>query len=117
MQNKHRNHHIDHRLLSSVFRLTYVILQILVNQDRRTSMTIGYLRNLKYSTKLTRLRRKIQITYQTQLFTCTFTLLQKRLRIRSVISVSYHYITVLCPFNLLIRFKYYTIVENTFKQI
>ena len=30
--------------------------------------------------------------------------LRKRLRIRSVISVNYHYITVLCPFNLLIRF-------------
>ena len=27
--------------------------------------------------------------------------LRKRLRIRSVISVNYHYITVLCPFNLL----------------
>ena len=33
--------------------------------------------------------------------------LRKRLRIRSVISVNYHYITVLCPFNLLIRFKCY----------
>ena len=31
--------------------------------------------------------------------------LRKRLRIRSVISVNYHYITGLCPFNLLIRFK------------
>ena len=29
--------------------------------------------------------------------------LRKRLRIRTVISVNYHYITVLCPFNLLIN--------------
>ena len=29
---------------------------------------------------------------------------RKRLRMRSVMSVNYHYITVLCPFNLLIRF-------------
>ena len=36
--------------------------------------------------------------------------LRKRLRIRSVISVNYHYITVLWPFNLLIRFKCYDIV-------
>ena len=35
---------------------------------------------------------------------------RKRLRIRSVISVNYHYITVLCPFNLLIRFKCYNTV-------
>ena len=33
-----------------------------------------------------------------------------RLRIRSVISVNYHYVTVLCPFNLLIRFKCYNTV-------
>ena len=32
------------------------------------------------------------------------------IRIRSVISVNYHYITVLCPFNLLIRFKCYKTV-------
>ena len=38
--------------------------------------------------------------------------LRKRLRIRSVISVNYHYITVLWPFNLLIRFKRYNIVQN-----
>ena len=36
--------------------------------------------------------------------------LRKRLRIRSVISVNYHYITLLCPFNLLIRFKCNNIV-------
>ena len=36
--------------------------------------------------------------------------LRKRLRIRSVISVNYHYITVLCPLNLLIRFKCYNTV-------
>ena len=36
--------------------------------------------------------------------------LRKRLRIRSVISVNYHYITVLCPFDLLIRFKCYNTV-------
>ena len=36
--------------------------------------------------------------------------LRKRLRIRSVISVNYHYITVLCPVNILIRFKCYNIV-------
>ena len=36
--------------------------------------------------------------------------LQKLLRIRSVISVNYHYITVLCPFSLLIRFKCYNTV-------
>ena len=36
--------------------------------------------------------------------------LRKRLHIRSVISVNYHYITVLCPFNLLIRFKCYNTV-------
>ena len=36
--------------------------------------------------------------------------LRKRLRIRSVISVKYHYITVLCMFNLLIRLKYYNTV-------
>ena len=33
--------------------------------------------------------------------------LRKCLRIRSVISLNYHYITVLFPFNLLIRFKCY----------
>ena len=36
--------------------------------------------------------------------------LWKCLRIRSVISVNYHYITVVCPFNLLIRFKCYNTV-------
>ena len=36
--------------------------------------------------------------------------LRKRLSIRSVISVNYHYINVLCPFNLLIRFKCYSTV-------
>ena len=36
--------------------------------------------------------------------------LPKRLRICSVISVNYHYITVLCPFNLLINFKCYNTV-------
>ena len=36
--------------------------------------------------------------------------LQKRLRICSVISVNYHYITVLCPFNLSIRFRCYNTV-------
>ena len=36
--------------------------------------------------------------------------LRKCLRIRSVISVNYHYIIVLCPFNLLIRFKCYNTV-------
>ena len=36
--------------------------------------------------------------------------LRKRLRICSVISVNYHYITVLCLFNLLIRFKCYNTV-------
>ena len=36
--------------------------------------------------------------------------LRKRLRIRSVISVNYHYITVLCPFNLSICFKCYNTV-------
>ena len=36
--------------------------------------------------------------------------LRKRLHIRSVISVNYHYVTVLCPFNLLIRFKCYNTV-------
>ena len=36
--------------------------------------------------------------------------LWKRLRIRSVISVNYHYITVLCPFNVLIRFNCYNTV-------
>ena len=39
-----------------------------------------------------------------------FRSLRKRLRIRSVISVNYHYITVLCPFNLLIHFKCYNTV-------
>ena len=43
--------------------------------------------------------------------------LRKGLRIHSVISVNYHYITVLCPFNLLIRFKCYNTVSNKFKQI
>ena len=38
------------------------------------------------------------------------TSLRKRLRIHSVMSVNYHYITVLCPFNLLIRFKCYNTV-------
>ena len=33
--------------------------------------------------------------------------LRKRLPIRSIISVNYDYITVLCPFNLLIRFICY----------
>ena len=36
--------------------------------------------------------------------------LRKHLRIRSVTSVNYHYITVLCPFNLLICFKCYNTV-------
>ena len=36
--------------------------------------------------------------------------LRKRLRIRSVISVNYHFVAILCPFNLLIRFKCYNIV-------
>ena len=36
--------------------------------------------------------------------------LRKHLRMRSVISVNYHYITVLSPFNLLIRFKCYNTV-------
>ena len=36
--------------------------------------------------------------------------LRKRLRIRSVIAVNYHYMTVLCPFNLLIRFKCYNTI-------
>ena len=36
--------------------------------------------------------------------------LRNRLRIRSVISENYHYITVLCPFNLLIHFKCYNTV-------
>ena len=31
--------------------------------------------------------------------------LGKRHRIRSVIAVNNHYITILCPFNLLIHFK------------
>ena len=38
--------------------------------------------------------------------------LLKRLRIRSVISVNYHYITVLCPFNLLFASNA-TILYNT----
>ena len=36
--------------------------------------------------------------------------LRKRLRIHSLISVNYHYITVLCPVNLFIRFKCYNTV-------
>ena len=36
--------------------------------------------------------------------------LRRHLRVRSVISVNYHYISVLCPFNLLIRFKCYNTV-------
>ena len=36
--------------------------------------------------------------------------LRKRLRIRSVISVNYHCISVLCQFNLLLRFKCYNTV-------
>ena len=40
----------------------------------------------------------------------TFKTLWKRLRIRLIMSVNYHYITVLCPFNLLIRFKCYNTV-------
>ena len=44
------------------------------------------------------------------LFLLCFYSLPKRLRIRSVISVNYLYITVLCPFNLLIRFKCYNTV-------
>ena len=43
-------------------------------------------------------------------FALTSHTLRKRLRIRSVISVNYHYITVLCPFNLLIRFQCYKTV-------
>ena len=43
--------------------------------------------------------------------------LRKRLRIRSVISVNYHCITVLCPFNILIRFKCYNFISNKFKQV
>ena len=38
------------------------------------------------------------------------TALRTRLRIRSVISVNYHYINVLCPFTLLVRFKCYNTV-------
>ena len=36
--------------------------------------------------------------------------LRKCLHIRSVISINYHYVTVLCPFNLLNRFKFYNTV-------
>ena len=46
--------------------------------------------------------------------------LRKRLRIRSVISVNYHYITILCPFNLLIRFKCYKLYKtnlNKYKSV
>ena len=46
--------------------------------------------------------------------------LRTGLRIRSVISVNYHYITVLCPFNLLIRFKYYNTYQtnlNKYKSV
>ena len=41
---------------------------------------------------------------------CSASALRKRLRIRSVIFVNYHYITDLCPFNLLIGFKCYNTV-------
>ena len=44
---------------------------------------------------------------------CTKYPLRKRLRIRSVISVNYHYITVLCPFNLLFRFRCYKTCRKT----
>ena len=42
--------------------------------------------------------------------------LRKRLRIRSAISVNYHYISVLCPFDLLIRFKCYNTVKKKQKK-
>ena len=48
------------------------------------------------------------------LLECLVMSLRKRLRIRSVISEYYHYITVLCPFNFLIRFKCYNAVINKF---
>ena len=41
---------------------------------------------------------------------------RKRLRIRSVISVNYHYITVLFQCNLLIRFKCYNTVQEKKKN-
>ena len=44
------------------------------------------------------------------LYASKFYSLRKRLRILSVISVIYNYITVLYPFNLLIRFKCYNTV-------
>ena len=47
----------------------------------------------------------------------SYSSLRKRLCIHSVISVNYHYITVLCPFNLLIRFECYNTVKNKFKRI
>ena len=43
--------------------------------------------------------------------------LRKRLRIPSVISGNYHFIPVLCPLNLLIRFNCYNTVKNKFKQL
>ena len=64
---------------------------------------------------------ELQITAINKLITkssiwpsCSF---RKRLRIHSVISVKYHYRTVLCPLNLLVRFKCYKTVQNKFKQI
>ena len=41
---------------------------------------------------------------------CLAIALRKRLRIRSVISVNYHYVTNLCQFNLLIRIKCFNTV-------
>ena len=43
---------------------------------------------------------------------CINTPLRKRLCIWSEISVNYHYLTVLCPFNVLIRFKCYNTVQK-----
>ena len=53
---------------------------------------------------------KFVCLFITTAFAASGIALRKRICIHSVISVNYHYITLVCPFNLLIRFKYYNTV-------
>ena len=65
---------------------------------------------MRWAMKLQPYRFRIIATRGQDNLKADYLTLRKRLRIRSVISVNYHSITVLCPFNLLIRFKCYNTV-------
>ena len=90
-------------------------------QERKLSVTLFQLmgeegvieRVLDEPRRLARVRfgdQTVKAIYMNTLTKVRRKTLRKRLRIRSVISVNYHYVTVLCPFNLLIRFKCYNTV-------